>query len=213
MIYRQDTTAGSLAWTFYMLATNQERQKTLRGEVCKAMETRAADHADLGTVLERLPFLNGVISESLRLYPAVPVTKRTVVNDITLGGTHVPSGTDIVVSPWIINRSTELWGPTANDFIPERWITVENGQQKIDPTGGSTGNYDFLTFLQGSRTCIGKDFSKAEMRCIIVAMVMNFEWNLDMNNKDVVLGGAISIKPKHGLHLHLKRADKTRWVN
>lgn len=197
-----------------MLALDQERQNTLRREVFKALSpdavTDTGSGTELGSVLERLPFLNGVISETLRLYPAVPVTKRTIIRDTILARTQIPQGTEIVVSPWIINRSTELWGPAANEFIPERWISVQNGQQKINSMGGSTGNYDFLTFLQGSRTCIGRDFSKAEMRCIMVAMVMHFEWSLDMDDKDVTLGGAITIKPKHGLHLQMRRVGLER---
>lgn len=78
------------------------------------MGGRTLVNADIGSLLEHLPYLNGVINETLRLYPAVPVTKRHIVNDITLGGVRVPSGTDIVVCPWVINRSTQLWGPAAN---------------------------------------------------------------------------------------------------
>jgi cytochrome P450 len=89
-------------------------------------------------------------------------------------------------------------------FQPERWISIEGGdseRQRINPTGGASSNYDFLTFLQGGRNSIGQGFARAELRCLLAVMAMKFEWSLDMKEKDVTLGGSISIRPQHGLYL------------
>ena len=203
-----------MSWAYYLLAVDQTRQSTLRSEVRESLGPAAISgdrsKIDIAGILERLPFLNGVISETLRLYPAIPVTYRTPICDTSLAGIRVPVGTDIIVSPWVINRSQKLWGPAADKFQPERWISRENDdseRQRIDPTGGASSNYDFLTFLHGGRNCIGQGFARAELRCLLAATAMQFQWSLDMDEKDVTMGGSISIKPQNGLHLRLKRVD------
>lgn len=75
---------------------------------------------------------------------------------------------------------------------------------KPNYTGGASSNYDFMTFLHGPRSCIGQNFARAELRCLLAAMASRFEWTLDMAVEDVVPGGAITIKPQNGLHLRLK---------
>ena len=164
---------------------------------------------EIASILEHMPFLNGVLSETLRLYPAVPVTWRTAVQDTSLAGCRVPKGTNIIISPWVINRSPELWGPAADKFQPERWIVHEDEdiqKQNSHSKGGATNNNDFLTFLHGPRNCIGQGFARAELRCLIAVMALRFEWTLDMDERDVVMGGSVTIKPQRGLHLRLKRA-------
>lgn len=41
---------------------------------------------------------------------------------------------------------------------------------------------------------------------------MDLRWTLDMDVEDVRLGGAITIKPKHGLHIRLERVDNSRLL-
>jgi cytochrome P450 len=116
----------------------------------------------------------------------------------------------MILSPWAVNRSPELWGSNAEDFIPERWI---DNAYSVDPTmppkpnnhGGAESNYALLTFLHGPRSCIGQTFAKAEMRCLVAAFVDKFEWDLDMKGKEVLASGTITIKPKNGLHARLRR--------
>lgn len=132
-----DTTAPTPTWACYLLALDQGRQSALREEVRanlsrfaslgangahpSSSSSPAAD--DLAGTMERLPLLNGVISETLRLYTTVPVSIRAAVRDTLLAGHPVPRGTEVLVSPWVINRSRELWGTDADSFRPERWIS------------------------------------------------------------------------------------------
>ncbi|KAI0172152.1 cytochrome P450 [Hypoxylon sp. FL1284] len=207
-----DTSALALTWTCYLLSLDQDRQNELRREAHEALTSMggsASDETDISSTLERLPFLNGVINETLRLYPSVPVTVRIATRDTFLAGQPVPKGTEVMISPWVINRSTELWGADAAQFRPERWIE-EDGRP--NNTGGASSNYEFLSFLHGPRACIGQNFAKAELRCLLAAMVARFEWRLDMDEKDVIPGGAITLGPVYGLHVMLKLVeDKQAW--
>ncbi|KAI1379648.1 cytochrome P450 [Hypoxylon crocopeplum] len=200
-----DTSALSLTWACYLLSLDSDRQSTLRSEVREALksagEVTTDDLSNISSILERLPFLNGVINETLRLYPSIPVTIRVAARDTSLAGQPIPKGTEILVSSWLINRSRKLWGSDAADFRPERWIEKDG---RPNNTGGARSNYEFLSFLHGPRACIGQNFARAELRCLIAALVLRFEWCLDMDEKDVVPGGAITLAPVYGLHVMLK---------
>ncbi|KAI1764222.1 cytochrome P450 [Hypoxylon sp. FL1150] len=202
-----DTSALALTWICYLLSLDPDRQNTLRYEVREALASLGypvSDNADISSTLERLPFLNGVINETVRLYPSIPVTIRIAARDTFLAGKPIPKGTEILVSPWVINRSTALWGHDAAKFRPERWIEKDG---RPNNTGGANSNYEFLSFLHGPRACIGQNFAKAELRCLLAAMVARFEWQLDMDEKDVIPGGAITLAPVHGLHVMLKLVE------
>ncbi|KAF5025491.1 hypothetical protein F66182_2396 [Fusarium sp. NRRL 66182] len=201
-----ETTASALTWACYLLTKHPEVQSKLREEVRGALphQTRDSSVATFAGILERLPYLNGIIQETLRLYPTVPLTMRQAVCDTYIGQQFIPKGTDIIVSIWYINRAQRIWGPDAAEFRPERWITQDG---KPNQHGGASSNYNFMTFLHGPRSCIGQGFAKAEMRCLLANMVRSFEWTLAMDDGLVLPRGVITIKPENGMYLNLKALE------
>ncbi|TGJ79738.1 hypothetical protein E0Z10_g9026 [Xylaria hypoxylon] len=197
-----ETTSSALSWACYLLSKHPEYQDKLREEIREALpsEMEIDNSTDLAGLLEPLPYLNGIINETLRLYPTVPMTMRQAIRDSNLAGQVIPKGVTVVLSMWQMNRSPELWGPEAGEFRPERWIT----SGKPNSNGGANSNYEFLTFLHGPRSCIGQGFAKAEMRCLLASMIRAFSWELAMDEKDMLPRGAITIKPPNGLLLKLK---------
>ncbi|KAH8178060.1 cytochrome p450 domain-containing protein [Sarocladium implicatum] len=198
-----ETTASALTWACYLLTRHPDIQEKLREEVKGALPevVEGMPAADLAGILEQLPYLNGIMHETLRLYPTVPITMRQAQRDTQVGDQFIPAGTDIIISIWYINRSPELWGSDAGLFRPERWITDDG---KPNQSGGANSNYDYMTFLHGPRSCIGQNFAKAEMRCLLAAMVRSFTWELDMDDKLVMPRGVITIRPENGMYLKLK---------
>lgn len=202
---RHETTASSLTWASYLLSKYPDVQTKLRDEVIGALGDNPAASdppADLADTLKGLPYLNGIIHETLRLFPTVPLTMREAVRDTQVGEYPAPKGTVMVVSIWQINRSPDVWGPDAGEFKPERWINEKDG--KPNRHGGAQSNYDFITFLQGPRSCIGQEFARAEMRCLLARLVTSFTWDLAMDEKNILPRGVITIKPEHGMYLRLK---------
>lgn len=100
---------------------------------------------------------------------------------------------------WAINRSKALWGPDAEEFKPERWLA--EGQREL---GGGKSTLNLLTFLQGPRSCIGQAFSRAELRCLVAAMVMKFEIRMADPSEVVEPGGFLTLKPIGGMKLKLR---------
>lgn len=209
---RQETTAATLNWIYYLLADDPYRLSILRDEVNSARELSDSPEADadIGSTLEELPFLNAVINETLRLYPTVPLTQRVAIKDTSLAGFYIPSGTSVYISPWLIQRSHEVWGPEADQFRPERWIRVEDGKKRFDPSGGMKSHLEFLTFLHGPRNCIGQSFAKAELRCLTARLVTHFEWTLDSAVTDIAMRGLVTINPQRGMPLYMTALDKFR---
>ncbi|SCO91759.1 related to isotrichodermin C-15 hydroxylase (cytochrome P-450 monooxygenase CYP65A1) [Fusarium oxysporum] len=198
-----ETTSSAITWACYLLTKHPEYQAKLREEVRNGLpeDLAANPTVDLVGILEQLPYLNGIMHETLRLYPTVPLTMRQAIRDTRIGDQFIPEGTDIMVSIWYINRSEAIWGPDATEFKPERWITDDG---KPNQNGGASSNYNFLTFLHGPRSCIGQGFAKAELRCLLATMVRSFEWTLAMDDKLVMPRGVITIKPENGMYLDLK---------
>jgi cytochrome P450 len=203
-----ETTSSALTWASYLLSRHPGIQTRLRKEIHhyipdpKALSDPTFDVAGL---LESMPYLNGVCNEVLRLFPTIPVTARVAIRDTTVAGHFIPNGTMLFVIPWATNRNPALWGPDSEDFVPKRWIDKESGRATMN--GGADSNYAFLTFLHGSRSCIGEKFARAEMRALIAAFVGSFEMELADPDEKVIVGGTITSKPVNGMKLRLKPVE------
>lgn len=186
------------------LAKHPEYQHHLRDELRQNVDDDAIKDPtrQLNSVLESLPWLNAICNETIRLLPAVPETRRIAIRDTTLGGKRIPAGTDIVVPIWWLNRSLQLWGPNAAEFCPERWIDAETG--KPNNNGGAESNYALMTFLHGPRSCIGQGFAKAELRTLLAAWMLSFEFEMARPDDALVPEGMVTVKPKGGLYLRIK---------
>jgi len=194
-----ETTSSALTWTTYLVATHPDIQTRLRAEIREALPTNPGPDVDLAAILEGLPLLNAVCNETLRLYPTVPITIREASRDTQLIGQFIPKDTQIMLVPWAINRDPHMWGPNADDFVPERWINLDGTPNN---SGGAQSNYAQLTFLHGPRSCIGASFAKAELRCLVAAFVAAFE--IEYAGKGPAIpAGVITTKPKDGMDLKL----------
>ncbi|KAL4867836.1 hypothetical protein BDV12DRAFT_110981 [Aspergillus spectabilis] len=202
-----ETTASALTWTCYLLTLHPEIQERLRAEVRAAIpsSTHPISHSDL----ENLPLLNGVCQEVLRLYPTVPATIRESVRDTTIAGRHVPKGTKVILCPYAINRSPEFWGDDGDAFRPERWIDTDpaTGEQSVNHNGGASTNYAQITFLHGQRSCIGKDFARAELRCAVAGVVGRFQFAMQDPKQEIHIAGAVTTKPVEGMHLQMRKVE------
>ncbi|KAG2137315.1 cytochrome P450 [Suillus cothurnatus] len=125
-----DTTSSALARCIYLLAQDSGAQARLRSEIRDATKILETD-SDI------LPFLDGVIKETLRLYPSLPLMSRVTSKATTLplqfptrsrsGGytsaVAIPEGTFTVISILAANRHRGMWGADANEWRPERWLS------------------------------------------------------------------------------------------
>ena len=200
-----ETTATALTWAMHLLCKHPEVQTRLRDELLTAHLPDIRDRNTTITpdVLDRIPYLNAVCNEVLRFIPPVPFTLRQAAHDEYLLGQFIPKGTTVVLAPFATNLSTEMWGPDARDFNPDRWL----GPGKAN-TGGADSNYSFLTFLHGPRSCIGQSFAKAEFACLLAGWISAFGVEAEDPKREVEIQGGITQRPKGGLPVVLTPAAK-----
>jgi len=191
-----ETTSSAMTWVAYLLAVNPDMQERLREEIRATIPN--INEPITQSIIDSMPYLNAVCNETLRLYPTVPVTIRECVRETVLDGYPVRKGTTLMLVPWAINRSKQLWGEDSEKFDPERWMKPGTAN-----TGGAGSNYAVITFLHGPRSCIGQGFARQELKCLTAAFFGRYKVELDMKDSDIYPAGVVTTKPKNGMHLKL----------
>lgn len=194
-----ETTASAMSWAVYLLCKHPDTQTKLRAEVREKLDLKGEISS---TDIDGLPYLNAVLNETMRLFPPVPLTLREAAHDTTIQGAFIPAGTTVIICPWAVNTSKALWGNDAQKFNPDRWLGAGRAN-----TGGAESNYAVTTFLHGPRSCIGKDFAKAEFACLIAALVGRFEIGWDGEEWELQIQGGITARPKGGLNVRIRDLD------
>ncbi|KAL9046879.1 MAG: hypothetical protein Q9214_000405 [Letrouitia sp. 1 TL-2023] len=167
----RDTTACCLSWTLYdsrLLVRHGAVMQRLREEVQSVMGNDVYPSRDQ---IRKMPFLNSVIKESLRLFPPVPLNNRTAKKTTLLprgGGPDgkapilVRRGELVVFSQYVNARRKNIFGPDADEFRPERW----------EVRGASTTfGWAYFPFNGGPRACLGQDFALMEVSYTIVRLL------------------------------------------
>lgn len=181
-----ETTANALAWTFYLLSEFPWADTRLAGEVASLPDCPATEDVD------RLLYTRMVLEESMRLYPPVPFMARQAVAEDKLGPVRVRPGTQVLISPWLLHRHHRLWDEPEL-FAPERFAPER--KEKMH-------RFAYMPFGGGPRICIGMGFAMQEA-LIILAMVAR-RWRLQLKKGHPVEPVArITLRPKHGLKMHL----------
>ncbi len=155
-----ETTAIALVWTFYLLSEHPQVREKLLDEIHTVLADRTPTIEDLA----RLPYLDWVLNESMRLYPPAWMQMRFVAQDIELDGVPLPTGTLLMLSQWVIHRLPDVW-EDPEDFRPERWDPA-NGQS-IRPGA-------YFPFGGGPRICIGMPFAELEARLILTTILQHY---------------------------------------
>ncbi|KAI1616361.1 cytochrome P450 monooxygenase [Exophiala viscosa] len=194
------TTSDALQWAVYSLCKNTNLQKRLREEVRDKLPSVTGNDTISADELDSLPYLQAFCNEVLRYYPSVLSTAREAVQDTIVAGHRIPKGTVLTLAPGMTNHDPELWGPDADEFDPERWM-----REGCSNTGGVQNNYGFLTFLHGPRSCIGATFARAELACLVAAVVGRFEMALEDPDRELELNRrGISAAPADGVRVKLE---------
>lgn len=191
-----ETTATALQWAIYELCKNPIIQARLREEVRARLPSISVDNPKplSADTLDRLPYLNAVCNEILRFHPPVPTTVRVANKDTTVLDKPIPKGTYFIISPEIINHMKSLWGEDPEKFDPERFLKLGRAN-----SGGAKSNYSNLTFLGGPHRCIGEGFARAELACLLAAIVGSFEFELESPEKPLELRETVTVSPKDGV--------------
>jgi cytochrome P450 len=180
-----ETTASTLNWVWYLLSGNPEAERRLWKEVD---ERATGDPTNLDR-LDELPFARAAIEETMRMFPPGWLVTRKALRDDQLGEFFVPTGTEIYIPLYFIQRNPKLW-EDPDSFDPDRFAPERSRNRHP---------FAMLPFSAGPRRCIGESLARVEM-LIHVAMIAK---NLRLKFVGIApeLDPAVNLRSKQDLRM------------
>jgi len=179
-----ETTALTLAWTWYLLGKDSEAERKFHRELDEVLGSRPPTMADL----PRLKFTEQIAREAMRLYPPAYGLGRDAIDDCEIGGYRVPAGTQVFMFQWVTQRDPRFFDDP-DEFIPDRWT---------DDFSEQLPKYAYFPFGGGPRACIGASFAMMEMILVLATIGQSFRFQL-VPDHPVEIYPAMSLRPKYGV--------------
>ncbi|CAL4906997.1 unnamed protein product [Urochloa decumbens] len=166
-IAASDTTSNTIEWALAELLQNPETMRRLQEDIRAVLGSKPeVEDSDI----ERLPYLQAVIKETLRLHPAVPMLSYKAEATVQVQGYTIPEGSNVVVNVWAIHHSADVW-PEPFKFMPERFLM----HKEIEYFGR---NFELLPFGSGRHICLGLPLANRMLPVMLGSLVHQFEWKL-----------------------------------
>ncbi|MBW4684561.1 MAG: cytochrome P450 [Komarekiella atlantica HA4396-MV6] len=165
LVAGHETTATAIAWALYWI----HKLPSVRQKLLQELDS-LGDNPDPNTIF-KLPYLNAVCSETLRIYPVAMLTfPRVVTTPVTLSGYELEPGTPVIGSIYLTHQREDLY-PEPKQFKPERFL-----ERQFSP-------YEYLPFGGGARRCIGLAFAQLEMKLALAKILSSVELELVDNGE------------------------------
>jgi cytochrome P450 len=184
-----ETTALTLAWTWWLLAQHPDVEAKLVEEWRQVLGGRAPTSQDLS----QLKYTEWVIMESMRLYPPAYLIGRESATDVEVGGYRLRRGTTIFLAQWVTHRDPKYWDEPKR-FLPQRW-----GSERVR----TMPKFAYFPFGGGPRVCIGNHFAMLESMLVLATIGQRFRFTLQPEPR-VKLDPKITLSPMPGIPVVLK---------
>jgi cytochrome P450 len=185
-----ETTANTLSWLLHLLANHPEAGTKLRSVIQSTSIQDAPGNE----------YMNAVISEGMRLFPAAWMTDRVALRDDRFGEYHFPKGTIVIPFFYGLHHNKKYWSDV-NEFKPERFLHQDATKTR------KTKN--FFPFGAGPRMCIGNHFASMEMAIILHILLSRFD--VTPTKEIPEMWPLITLRPRK-LFLNLKRVQAESLV-
>lgn len=177
-----ETTASTLNWTWYLVSQHSEVEEKLSKELNRLAGDEFGQLADLSKV----NYTRQVIEEAMRLYPPGWLMTRRALKEDHLGDYFVPAGTEIYISPYLIQRHPAFW-ENPDRFNPDRFDADRPGDRH---------ELTMLPFSAGPRKCIGESFARIEMQIHLMTIAKRLRLRSVDGNR-VELDAGVNLRSKH----------------
>jgi cytochrome P450 len=185
-----ETTALSLAWTWYLLSQHPAEEARFHAELDTRFSLEAPSLDDIAT----LAHTRAVLQESMRLYPPAHTISRQALADDVVHGHRVRKGSMVLIVPWLVHRHRLLW-ERPDVFDPDRFASERSAGRP---------RFAYLPFGGGPRICIGASFAMTEAALILGMIGRRFRLRLAPGQL-VEPVGLITLRPRNGLRMILER--------
>jgi cytochrome P450 len=183
-----ETTALTLFWSLYLLASAPAEQGRI------AEEVRGIDLGpdNVAEALAKLPCTKAVVNEALRLYPPAFALARVAIAADRVGDIAIPRGSLVMMSPWVLHRHKLLWkDPDA--FNPSRFMGEAPPAHR----------FAYMPFGAGPRVCVGAQLALTEACVVLAKMIQHFEVAL-ADTRPVLPVAVIVTQPDHAAPFRLQ---------
>ncbi len=184
-----ETVSSGLTWTFYLLSKHPIIARRVRQELSRVLGGRTPTVDDI----PRLSYLTMVIEEAMRLYPPVWLISRTPTEDDEIGGYHIPAGSMVLVSKYVVHRHPDFW-ENPDGFDPERFTPERVAARP---------RHAYFPFSAGPRKCIGDGFGVMEMQLVLATILQRYELDL-VPGFPIIPQPGITLRQKYGLPMMLR---------
>jgi len=181
-----ETTANALTWLWYLVAGAPEVEAKLHEEIDRVLQGRRPTFADVGT----LPYVERVVTETMRLYPPAWIIGRRALVDYPIGSYVMPARSIIIMSPYVLQRDRRYYADPER-FDPDRWTAEFRARLP---------KFAYFPFGGGPRQCIGESF--AWMELVLVTATIAQRWKLRLvPGHPVVPQPLVTLRTKHGMRM------------
>ncbi|KAI3324021.1 cytochrome P450 oxidoreductase [Xylariaceae sp. AK1471] len=172
-----DVLAITLRAVWHYLAQNGHVLKALRAEIEAAAKDTPISSTVPITKISKLPYLNAVIQETLRVHPntGTIIERKVPSGGVLIDGYHMPPNTIVGVNAWVLHRNRKIYGEDAEAFRPERWIEASDAQLL-------EMNRCLFSFGAGAHTCIGKNIAMLIINKVVVEFYRRYDARLIFNS-------------------------------
>jgi cytochrome P450 len=182
-----ETTATALGWALYWIHYIPEVREKLLQEL-NSIDVENCEPAQI----TKLPYLNAVCCETLRIYPILFFTfPRLLQAPMQLMGYNIPKG--MILSPciYLVHHRPDIY-PEPKRFKPERFL-----ERQFSP-------YEYLPFGGGNRRCIGMAFAMFEMKLVLAKVLSRYSLELAENRPVMPVRRGLTMAPAGGVPLVVK---------
>nr|BBD34742.1 putative cytochrome P450 [Eschscholzia californica subsp. californica] len=164
-----DTTSVSLTWALSLLLNDKRVLKKAQDELdTKVGRDRGIEDKDI----KNLVYLQAIIKETLRMYPAAPLLiPHEAIEDCNIGGYQVKAGTRVLMNVWKLHRDPRVWS-NPSEFRPERFLDNEGEGSKMDFRGQ---HFEYMPFGSGRRMCPGISYAIQILHMTLARLLQAFD--------------------------------------
>ena len=181
-----ETTANALTWTWYLLSTAPDVEARLHAEIDRVLQGRLPRMADIAS----LPFVERIVTESMRLYPPAWIIGRRALAAYPLGEYVAPARSILVMSPYVVQRDPRHYADPER-FDPDRWTPEFRA---------SLPKFAYFPFGGGPRQCIGESFAWMELALLMTTIAQRWQLRL-VPGHPVVPEPLVTLRTKFGMRM------------
>jgi cytochrome P450 len=224
-----DTQAATLSWAMLRLAAAPATAARLRRHCAAA---GLGGGAVGGAAAARVPLLEAVVRETLRLHPPAPLVVRRMEAPLACPAVAgaaraapLPAGSAAAVWLHAVQRDPAAWGADADDFRPQRWLRRASAADDEAPAtadapaedddafdawrlADNVGGGAYMPFAAGPRACVGAGVAQVALRVALARIALGLEWEPPAAGVDLHPSVGFTVTPAAGVPLRVRRRDK-----